>query len=262
MFQTLKKGFISKNHHKTSENRKHKLCSLINSLASVFYQDLVKITRGLLEIFVQLDPDPRDDLESLGYILAYYMKKGNLFKPNPQKTNRKTYYLQEKLSLVPEVFLGPSSPVEFIDYFNYVRYLDLKVPINYSYLESLFMNILNKMKNGDLKYDWVLKMEQEKGLEKVIKLANLCTGNMVLNKPLKQELFDIKDEVLEEFKEDYGEMDEGETLELNLRANNWVLKGLIGLKEGQKDGKGFMKTKRKASSSEGKAFDSDSTSQG
>ena len=123
-----------------------------------------------------LRPEPRDDLESLAYILSYLYKGGRLFPKRPENI-KKTYYFDEKLNLIPEIFLSDEccSP-ELISFFNYIRYLEPKSAINYSYLEGLFTNLLPKLEKStaplnELKYDWVVQMESENSFKKIICLA-------------------------------------------------------------------------------------------
>ena len=209
-------------------------------------------------------------MEALGYILAYFLKKGELFNNketgSPLKTSKKTYFFDEKLTLVPEIFLGKDCPIELIDYFTYVRFLESFAPINYPYLESLFNSILQKQA-GPMKYDWVHQMEGEKGLNKILILGNKCTGNNLIKMSqfeIPKEQFTNKQEVdyvlepkilslLEE-----GDLDEGERLETRVNKG-MCMEGLEGLKEEINR----MKKKKNSggSISSFKGIDSDSTCQ-
>ena len=211
-------------------------------------------------------------MEALGYILAYFLKKGELFNNketgSPLKTNKKAYFFDEKLTLVPEIFLGKDCPIELIDYFTYVRFLESHSPINYPYLESLFNSILQKQA-GPMKYDWVDQMEGEGGLNKVLILGNKCTGNQLIK--IDQSIKNLKDRFTTIQGEDYVlepkilsileevELDEGERLEERVNKGMWM-KGLEGLKEEIN----CIRKKKKSSGwsiSSFKGIDSDSTCQ-
>lgn len=226
-----------------------------------------------------IEPQPKDDLEALGYILAYFLKKGELFSnKNSKETSshlkpsKKSYFFDEKLTLVPEIFLGKDCPIELIDYFTYVRFLTSITPINYAYLESLFNTMLQKQA-GPMKYDWVHRMEGEKGLNKLLLLGNKCTGNPLI-KPndafkihkdhciLQGEDYVLEPKLLSLSEE--GELDEGDRLEIRVNTGGWM-KGLEGLK-GDKDNKEIdclREKKRKDANgsdiSSLKGIDSDST---
>lgn len=210
-------------------------------------------------------------MEALGYILAYFLKKGELFNNNinnkengsPLKASKKGYFFDEKLTLVPEIFLGKDCPIELIDYFTYVRFLESLTPINYPYLESLFNSILQKQA-GPMKYDWVNQMEGEKGLNQILKLGNKCTGNQSIKmnqgSKIQKEQFTVdyvlEPKILSLLEE--GDFDEGERLEEKINKGMWM-EGLEGLK-------GEINCVRKKKSSGGsisscKGIDSDSTCQ-
>lgn len=89
----------------------------------------------------------RDDLESLGYILIYFLK-GNLpwqFFEHEDKNERmrKSQKLKKEISI--EV-LCKDMPAKLKDYFNYVRGLKFEEKPDYEYLRGLFKEL--KKENG------------------------------------------------------------------------------------------------------------------
>lgn len=80
-----------------------------------------------------------------------------------QKNQRLNLYLQNKLNFIPEIVFGEDSPLCFIDYFNYIKYLPYGQIPDYRYLKTLFKTYLKTLKfeMGKFKYDWVQIMMNE-----------------------------------------------------------------------------------------------------
>lgn len=80
-----------------------------------------------------------------------------------QKNQRLNLYLQNKLNFIPEIVFGEDSPLCFIDYFNYIKYLPYGQIPDYRYLKTLFKTYLKTLKFeiGKFKYDWVQIMMNE-----------------------------------------------------------------------------------------------------
>lgn len=104
-----------------------------------------------------IEQSRRDDLESIGYILIYFMK-GKLpwmgLKTNDlKKRGEEVYTIKRNTSL--EV-LCEGLPKEFESYMKYCRLLQFKSEPDYNYLRKLFYNIFiqNDFKY-DYKFDWI-----------------------------------------------------------------------------------------------------------
>ncbi|CAD8171502.1 unnamed protein product [Paramecium octaurelia] len=103
---------------------------------------------------------PKDDLESLGFILMYFLKNGDMFKV--KDTGSKSKQMEEqKLRMIPEKFCK-DMPIEFLQYFQFVRLTNVQqYPLSdYEFLKKLFKNILQQLNinEKDFQYDWLKKM--------------------------------------------------------------------------------------------------------
>ena len=113
----------------------------------------------------------RDDLESIGYVLIYFAKKGflpwqGLKEKNKLERYRQIYYI--KKSIKPEN-LCSGLPEEFCDYIKYVKGLKFEENPNYDYLRGLFINIMNKMNcKNDLNFSWLKYKKIKKKINNVI----------------------------------------------------------------------------------------------
>lgn len=89
----------------------------------------------------------------------------NNFNPNQKlpKNHRVNLYLQYKMNFIPEIIFGEDSPLCFIEYFNYVKYLPQGQIPDYRFLKNLFKNYLKSIKLDifKFKYDWVQIMLSE-----------------------------------------------------------------------------------------------------
>ena len=118
-----------------------------------------------------IEQSRRDDLESLGYMLIYFMK-GNLpwqgiHNSDKAKRNEMIYRTKRSTSLES---LCENVPEEFYLYIKYCRLLRFSELPDYNYLIGLFKNLRNKL---DLDYDsslfdWniIARRKQEKRIDK------------------------------------------------------------------------------------------------
>ena len=103
-----------------------------------------------------LSQSRRDDLESLGYMLIYFLK-GKLPWQNFLIKNKEERYNKIKQTKKEIVIneLCSNCPKEIGQYITYVRKLKYEEEPNYNYIKNLFYEILNKTGNKfDYLYDW------------------------------------------------------------------------------------------------------------
>nr|TKR90905.1 casein kinase I-like isoform X3 [Populus alba] len=105
----------------------------------------------------------RDDLESLGYVLMYFLRGSLPWQGLKAGTKKQKYdKISEKKTLTPIEVLCKSYPSEFISYFHYCRSLRFEDKPDYSYLKRLFRDLfLREGYQFDYIYDWtILKYPQ------------------------------------------------------------------------------------------------------
>ena len=105
-----------------------------------------------------MEQSRKDDLESIGYMLIYFMK-GRLPWQGLKVDNKRINYLkigQIKKDILPEV-LCENLPVEFKDYMKYVRNLKFEETPNYSYLRNLFVQLMRRQgfEEGTCFFSWI-----------------------------------------------------------------------------------------------------------
>lgn len=98
----------------------------------------------------------RDDLESVGYILIYFLRGKLPWQRINAKTKEEKYkkIMEKKIEMKPDI-LCQGLPDEFKQYFKYVRELQFTEEPNYELLLGLLNNAMkkNNIKN-DCKFDW------------------------------------------------------------------------------------------------------------
>ena len=100
----------------------------------------------------------RDDLESIGYMLIYFMK-GALPWMGIKIANKKELYLKMakfKKEYEPEQ-LCENLPREFVDYVKYVKNLEFEENPDYNYIKSLFEKMIKKKEYDEknLYFSWI-----------------------------------------------------------------------------------------------------------
>lgn len=103
----------------------------------------------------------RDDLESIGYILLYFLKgtlpwQGLAGKSKDEKYDK----IREKKCQTTVEQLTKGVQEEFMKYVQYCRNLQFEEKPDYNYLRSLFKTMMQRSGyDFDGQYDWVLKRE-------------------------------------------------------------------------------------------------------
>nr|XP_043635778.1 casein kinase I-like isoform X1 [Erigeron canadensis] len=100
----------------------------------------------------------RDDLESLGYVLMYFLR-GSLPWQGLRAGNKKQKYdkISEKKMSTPIEVLCKSYPSEFMSYFQYCRSLRFEDKPDYSYLKRLFRDLfIREGYQFDYIFDWTI----------------------------------------------------------------------------------------------------------
>ncbi|KAL5068051.1 hypothetical protein RYX36_018938 [Vicia faba] len=110
-----------------------------------------------------IEQSRRDDLESLGYVLMYFLR-GSLPWQGLKAGNKKQKYdkISETKVSTPIEVLCKSYPSEFVSYFHYCRSLRFEDKPDYSYLKRLFRDLfIREGYQFDYVFDWtVLKYPQ------------------------------------------------------------------------------------------------------
>lgn len=105
----------------------------------------------------------RDDIESLGYVLMYFLRGSLPWQGLKAGTKKQKYdKISEKKMLTPIEVLCRSYPTEFATYFHYCRALKFVDKPDYSYLKRLFRDLfIREGYQFDYVFDWtVLKYPQ------------------------------------------------------------------------------------------------------
>ncbi|OMJ22067.1 Casein kinase I-like protein [Smittium culicis] len=120
-----------------------------------------------------IEQSRRDDLESLGYVLMYFLR-GNLPWQGLRAANKKLKYdciMEKKMSTTTEN-LCRGYPPEFSTYLNYTRSLRFDDKPDYTYLKRLFRDLF--VRTG-LKYDYIFDwstFKREKSVNAVQSTSN------------------------------------------------------------------------------------------
>lgn len=105
-----------------------------------------------------LELSRRDDLESIGYMLIYFMKGILPWQGISEKDRNLKYKLiGEKKQSVEILDLCKGLPKIFYDYMNYVKNLEFKERPDYNFIRNLFVNEFIKNKFIYDNYDWEIK---------------------------------------------------------------------------------------------------------
>ncbi|URE37972.1 casein kinase [Musa troglodytarum] len=100
----------------------------------------------------------RDDLESLGYVLMYFLRGSLPWQGLKAGTKKQKYdKISEKKMLTSVEVLCRSYPPEFVSYFHYCRSLRFEDKPDYSYLKRLFRDLyIREGHQFDYIFDWTI----------------------------------------------------------------------------------------------------------
>ncbi|PPR94376.1 hypothetical protein GOBAR_AA26293 [Gossypium barbadense] len=107
----------------------------------------------------------RDDLESLGYVLMYFLRGSLPWQGLKAGTKKQKYdKISEKKMLTPIEVLCKSYPSEFTSYFHYCRSLRFEDKPDYSYLKRLFRDLfIREGYQFDYVFDWTIRRYPQVG---------------------------------------------------------------------------------------------------
>jgi len=119
-----------------------------------------------------IEQSRRDDLESLAYVLVYFLK-GELPWQGLKAKNMKEKYekiMEKKISTNIEI-LTKGLPEELATFLNFAREIRFDEKPDYGYVKSLLKKLMEKEKiEIDFNFDWVqLKKQQEVDTENINK---------------------------------------------------------------------------------------------
>ena len=106
-----------------------------------------------------IEQSRRDDMESLGYVLMYFNRNGNLPWQGLKAATKKQKYekISEKKMSTPVEVLCKGFPAEFAMYLNYCRGLRFEESPDYMYLRQLFRILFRTLNyEYDYVFDWTL----------------------------------------------------------------------------------------------------------
>ncbi|XP_044975519.1 casein kinase 1-like protein 3 isoform X2 [Hordeum vulgare subsp. vulgare] len=110
-----------------------------------------------------IEQSRRDDLESLGYVLLYFLRGSLPWQGLKAATKKQKYekICEKKISTPIEV-LCKSCPVEFASYFHYCKSLTFDQRPDYAFVKRLFRDLFDRQGyDFDYVFDWtVLKYKQ------------------------------------------------------------------------------------------------------
>merc|ERR1719450_995482 len=127
---------------------------------------------------IGIEQSRRDDLESLGYVLMYFIRGSLPWQGLKANTKKQKYerIMDRKMSTSTEQ-LCKGFPSEFRSYFEYCRSLRFEDRPDYAYLKRLFKELFyRKGFQYDNMFDWtVLNLQQERsrmGPERPMRIEN------------------------------------------------------------------------------------------
>ena len=122
----------------------------------------------------ELEQSRRDDLESVGYVLMYFLRGGlpwQGLKIKSKEDRYKKILAKKKETSSEELCKG--FPEEFRVFVEYTRNLDYTEQPDYDLLKNKFVNLVTKKlgENFDYIYDWTTESDLKKRKDEIIDLA-------------------------------------------------------------------------------------------
>ncbi|KAL9242991.1 hypothetical protein vseg_016935 [Gypsophila vaccaria] len=105
-----------------------------------------------------IEQSRRDDLESVGYVLMYFLRGSLPWQGIKANTKKQKYdKISEKKTTTTIEVLCKSYPSEFVSYFHYCRSLRFEDKPDYSYLKRLFRDLfIREAYKVDYIFDWTM----------------------------------------------------------------------------------------------------------
>ncbi|GIL54302.1 hypothetical protein Vafri_9875 [Volvox africanus] len=112
-----------------------------------------------------IEQSRRDDMESLGYVMMYFLRGSLPWQGLKATTKRQKYEkISEKKMSTPIEVLCKGYPMEFVTYFQYCRSLRFDDKPDYSYLRKMFRDLFAREGyQWDYVFDWTILKHQQSG---------------------------------------------------------------------------------------------------
>jgi serine/threonine protein kinase len=122
----------------------------------------------------ELEQSRRDDLESVGYVLMYFLRGGLPWQGLKIRSKEDRYKkILEKKKQTSSEELCRGFPEEFREFVEYTRNLEYTETPDYDMLRNKFVNLVTKKKGEsfDYIYDWTTESDLKKRKDEIIELA-------------------------------------------------------------------------------------------
>ena len=118
-----------------------------------------------INVHLGIEQSRRDDLESLAYVLLYFLRGSLPWQGIKALTKKQKYEkISEKKMATPLEVLCKGFPVEFIMYLNYCRSLRFEDGPDYMYLQRLFRVLMHQLGYPyDYVFDWTMLQHRDSG---------------------------------------------------------------------------------------------------
>lgn len=128
-----------------------------------YKEDLTGTARyASISIHLGVEPARRDDLESLAYILIYFLRGELPWQGIKAETTKQKYdrIMEKKIKSRTDI-LCHGFPTEFGTFLNYTRALPFDAQPDYSYIRNLFRDLFaRKGYQSDARFDWAFVRTQ------------------------------------------------------------------------------------------------------